>query len=134
MIWLLMLLISLLLVSIAWWRYRQLTSVPRRELILLRVSTSCLFLSDGILLFIVVVAATETLRPNVGPQTLGFVECSTLRSIVANSFNGKEERRHYSSVESDRYREYLSDTAVALLMSCALNFRWLIRPGNFKSR
>jgi hypothetical protein len=72
-IWLLMLLISLLLVSIALWRYRQLTSVPRRELILLRVSTSCLFLSDGILLFIVVVAATEILRPNVGPQTLGFV-------------------------------------------------------------
>jgi hypothetical protein len=48
-------------------------------------------------------------------------------SIVANSFNGKEERRHYSSVESDRYREYLSDTAVAFVDVCALNFRWLIR-------
>jgi len=30
-------------------------------------------------------------------------------------------------VESDRYREYLSDTAVAFVDVCALNFRWLIR-------
>jgi hypothetical protein len=72
-IWLLMWVIPLLLVSIALWRYRQLTSLPRRELVLLRVAISCLLLSDGILLFVVVVAATDTLRPNVGPQTLGFV-------------------------------------------------------------
>jgi hypothetical protein len=65
--------IPLLMVSIAWWRYRQLGSVPRRDLVLLRIAISCLLLNEGILVFIGVVAGIHTLRPNVGPQTLGFV-------------------------------------------------------------
>jgi hypothetical protein len=65
--------IPLLMVSIAWWRYRQLGSVPRRDLVLLRIAISCLLLSEGILVFIGVVAETDTLRRNVDPQTLGFL-------------------------------------------------------------
>jgi hypothetical protein len=69
----------------------------------------------------------RNLTPKRRAPNVGLRGCSTLGSIVANSFNGKEERRHYSSVESDCYREYLSDAAVVFVDVCALNFRWLIR-------
>jgi hypothetical protein len=65
--------IPLCLVSIASWRYRQLGSVTKRDLVLLRVAMSSLLLSEGTLLFIGVVAASNALHPSLGPETLGLV-------------------------------------------------------------
>jgi hypothetical protein len=79
-----------LLVSVAWWRYRDVRSVPTRDLFLLRASMAFLTLSVLILLSIGVVVLVNSRVLGPTPQTLGLISvllcaASLLTPLAAKS-------------------------------------------------
>jgi|SRR5208283_202296 len=65
--------VPFLLVSVAWWRYQHVRSIPNREMFLLRASMALLTLSALILLCLGVIIFVKIPILSLTPQMLGLV-------------------------------------------------------------
>ena len=99
--------VPFLLVSVAWWRYRHVRSIPNRDVFLLRASMAFLTLSELILLCIGIIVLANIRMLTLTPQALGSVGvglcAASLLTIFAAKSNPAMTRAWRSIVYANIY-------------------------------
>src|SRR5260370_29185819 len=99
--------VPFLLVSVAWWRYRHVRSIPNRDVFLLRASMAFLTLSELILLCLGAIVLANIRMLTLTPQALGSVGvglcAASLLTLLAAKSNPATTQAWRSIVYANLY-------------------------------